>query len=240
MKIFDIVSQRTLSKESMLSLTLYPISELSLISTKSCCAPNDNSYFEFTSKLEEGIKFGGFEFYWPLFVSSSKKLTAKITASFIVACDLWDTLDQVEVFHKKYSAVKNLIEPGLLYWTKEETEKFLSQSTVVPFIDAPLETFASVDEFKDFIKKTDKPIVIGCESEAIANRLKEILEEHDIPIAVQSSFPKDFKNHRLVATVFATQQGFETPEYLLISDQQILGKNYFGSKQQRKANYNFF
>lgn len=237
-KIFDFLSQRTTSHID--EMNIYPIHDLALIPKKPCCAPPDNSFYEIISKIQEGIYFGGFEFYWPIFTSQSQRLDEKIKAKFIVSCDLEDPLHQAYYFYHKYEIAKLILPPEQLYWTKEELQAFLKTATIVPFQNPGARYFTSIDEFKKFVLEASKPIIVGCDSLGVLNRMQEIFEEHDLAIACQEEFPKTFTNHKLIGTIFSIDIGFEADEYILLSDQEILGKNYFGSKQKRKANYNFF
>ncbi|USO02358.1 MAG: transcription-repair coupling factor [Alphaproteobacteria bacterium] len=236
-KTFDILSQRTV--HTLEEVEIFPAHELAKLPKKVLHA-EESFYSELVNKMEEGIYIGGFEFYWPMFVEKSSKLFEKVKADFMVEADLFQLLGQVASFYQKYKEVKDIVKPEALYWSKQEVEDFLKTAKTVSADQKDIESFKSIDAFKEYVKTSTKPIVIGCDSSSILSRIQEIFEENDLAISIQDTFPKNFTNHKLIGVVFPIQKGFETAEYRVFSDQEILGKNYFGSKQRRKANYNFW
>lgn len=102
--------------------------------------------------------------------------------------------------------------------------------------------FSSVVHHIASLRTAGKRVLLACWSEGSLNRLVQVLEEHglkkiDVVKSLQtvSATPPDF----ILAAVIMIEHGFETEDFAIITEQDILGDRLIRSPKRRKQNTNF-
>ena len=86
------------------------------------------------------------------------------------------------------------------------------------------------------LRKGGKKVLIACWSEGSADRLSSILKDHEVsPLVILQSWAEARKLEQVIVgiIVLAQEQGFETPDLAIISEQDILGDRLV--RRARKA-----
>ncbi|EJF75900.1 transcription-repair coupling factor [Bartonella alsatica] len=102
--------------------------------------------------------------------------------------------------------------------------------------------FSSVVHHIASLRAAGKRVLLACWSEGSLNRLLQVLEEHGlqkIDIAKSLRAVRATPRDRVCAAVIMIEHGFEAEDFVIISEQDILGDRLIRSSRRRKHNKNF-
>ncbi len=159
------------------------------------------------------------------------------------------------------------LKPERLYVTAPEWQQLLADRTVLeqsPF-ESPSSTsisfsgkqsrsfaaeraepggnvYDAVRDHSEILRKAGKRTLIACWSEGSADRLATILRDHDLaPLVFAKDWAEASKHDVGIVTmlVLPQEQGFETPDLALISEQDILGDRLVRKARKSKKAADF-
>ncbi len=161
------------------------------------------------------------------------------------------------------------LPPELLYWTATDWEEFrqtVSWSKITPFQLDDAHAGSGVQDFQgkiltDFgaaqstarIKafeilsarlgdatRQKKPVILACFSQGARDRLFTILQEHEIEgVCAIDAWPSDPLTG-IYAGIYPLERGFELPNLLVISEQDLLGDRVARAISKRRKADQFF
>lgn len=113
----------------------------------------------------------------------------------------------------------------------------------LPFEPSP-QALNAVGSFKAFLKRQSvrpkeeiKPIFISAMSEGSRDRLLTLLQDHGISNINQiDAWPEDLNTRKesLFLMVYPLERGFETPEFILITEQDLLGEKIIRATSRKR------
>ncbi len=98
------------------------------------------------------------------------------------------------------------------------------------------QVYDGVRQHTEELRKTGKKVLIACWSEGSADRLSSILKDHEVsPLVTVQNWTEAQKLEQVIVglIVLPQEQGFETPDLAIISEQDILGDRLV--RRARKA-----
>ena len=118
---------------------------------------------------------------------------------------------------------------------------------LIPFTasspDRP-ETFSLLSTCLATAKNNHKPVILACFSEGSQDRMLAILEEHLVTgVNCLTAWPpalESLKGKEVSIVVYPLEQGFELPDLLVISEQDLLGDRVARAKPKRRKSGQFF
>ncbi len=157
------------------------------------------------------------------------------------------------------------IPPKMLYLDEEEWEQNLSGRKIIktsifklPDSDGAIElAYKSVPNFsteakttktnafdllsKFLFEKRAQRKIITCHSEGSRERMRKMLCEHDIHVVIIDKFEqaKKVKAKTIGLTILALESGFESDEYVVISEQDIVGERLNAGRKLKRKSENF-
>jgi transcription-repair coupling factor (superfamily II helicase) len=89
--------------------------------------------------------------------------------------------------------------------------------------------------------KNHKHILVGCYSEGARSRLEKMLAQHECKTLLVDNWKtiRTLPSHTIGLGILPLEKGFETPDSLLISEQDILGERIIRSTARKKKIENF-
>lgn len=200
------------------------------------------------SKLDNNVKPIGIEQWYSLFYPHLDNICdyfpeANFIFDFMALNNLENYLETIE---EKYQQRKLALEhhdgnftlpPNELYLTKDELQEKLNSKTVVFNEDTYSTTLKALPNLELFAKtkkittfqyianyiESKKPLIISAVSEGGKERIKKILEDHDIHIS-ETKFTATNENFNTGICVAPFIHGFESPQFILITENDIFGE----------------
>ncbi|ETS11531.1 transcription-repair coupling factor [Bartonella quintana] len=102
--------------------------------------------------------------------------------------------------------------------------------------------FSSVVHHIASLRAMGKKVLLACWSEGSLNRLVQVLDEHGlkkIDVAKSLQTVRATPHDCISAAVVMIEHGFETEDFVVIAEQDILGDRFIRSPRRRKHNTNF-
>ncbi|MDF2965737.1 MAG: hypothetical protein K0Q51_1125 [Rickettsiaceae bacterium] len=208
------------------------------------------------------VKFSSAEYLLPLFYESLTNIFSYLKYPKILTCNLVtislnEYLEQIDDFYQarqEFKANDNIyfaLPPAELYLTKDDFFKELenhqtyliesndsNEISAIPnfHIESTLEQVSSIDLMLRFIaQRKAKKAIICCFSKSSIERINTILKMMSISCEEISLISEASKNVNL--TLLPLKGGFETKDYIFISEQDLFGDKVakpVGSKKRLK------
>ena len=99
-----------------------------------------------------------------------------------------------------------------------------------------------VREHVDTLRKTGKRVVFASYSAGAADRMKGVLEDHELsPVGIADSWQdiRTANKKQIAVTVLPIETGFETDDLAVISEQDVLGDRLVRKSRRSKKADNF-
>lgn len=141
------------------------------------------------------------------------------------------------------------LAPELLFWQESQWQDFKESSHhITPFSQPDALDYGCrkgpdfsvirqqqniFDYLRNWLITIPKPVVITCFSDGSRDRLAHVLKEHQLAPEIHDQWPPIFTALHLVT--YPLEQGFETPDILILSEQDLLGERLVRSPKKKKA-----
>ena len=149
----------------------------------------------------------------------------------------------------------NPVSPDLGFLTLDEWGKIRDQSTLItPFsqekgtdykcrtglsLPAGTPTHQALTTLKETLTSEARQVVIAAMTQGSCDRLKSMFQDAKIPgLSVTSGWPTSDQRH--VLTVYPLDQGFSTPDLLVITEADLLGERIIRQVSRKKKTDKFF
>lgn len=196
--------------------------------------------------------------------AASERLTA-ISDYFDARTEAWDIVRQTK--DNKTPPYKP-VPPGMLYLDADDWNQQLEELNVARFtpFEAPkaldvitfaarqgrnfgpernnkdINVYDAVRDHVNALRKAGKRVVFASYSAGAADRMKGVLEDHDLsPVGLADSW-KDIRTESkagIAVTVLPLESGFETEDLAIVSEQDVLGDRLVRKSRRSKRADNF-
>lgn len=90
----------------------------------------------------------------------------------------------------------------------------------------------------DYLQNVSKKVILSIGSNAFADRISHVMQEKGIFLERVSSFSEAFNTYRSVI-VSLLEKGFQTEEYIILTEADIFGERIYRTLPKKKRNNNF-